>query len=238
MTEIIDQTIQTTSGNTVDDALNGALHQLVVGNGWDEAEAADFLRRATAPMVERLEARRVRIVKAEADLLDIRGLLSPNGQPRRVPMELGATVAPAVSWLLGRITALTEDLAKPQVRTVAGECPMGCGPTLYLDHADQITCAHGDCKRPHAAGEILSNGETAHIAHLGPSDFTLTHPLAENLDGQILRCRISRTISTAGSPPQPVGSYRVNATPAGLEWTPMAPQPVTTHRAEPDSDRG
>lgn len=238
MTELATQPTPAAVGNPVDDALNGALHHLVAIAGWDETEAADFLRRATAPLVERLESRRVRIVKAEADLLDIRGLLSPNGQPRRVPMELGATVAPAVSWLIGRIAALTEDLAKPQVRTVAGECPMGCGATLYLDHVDQITCSSGDCTRPHAAAEILTDGETAHIVHLGPHDFSTVHPLAERLDHKLLTCRVIRMVSSTGAPPQPVGSYRVNTTAGGLEWTPLVPKPVTNHRAEPDVDRG
>ncbi|MFD8516514.1 hypothetical protein ACFV27_36915 [Streptomyces antimycoticus] len=46
------------------------------------------------------EKRRQRMAAAETDLLDIRGTLSPNGFPRRVPMELGKTIAPVIEWLL------------------------------------------------------------------------------------------------------------------------------------------
>lgn len=48
------------------------------------------------------------------DLLDIRGLLSPNGGDRVVPFELGETVAPAVEWLIGRVARLNhlEDTAR------------------------------------------------------------------------------------------------------------------------------
>lgn len=256
MTELGTTAIQPIAGNDVDDAINGALHQLVAGNGWADTEATDFLRRVTAPLIERLETRRQRLVKADADLAEsrialagekarnaaagadlhqIRALLTPAGV---VPMELGATLAPAVHWLVGRKDYLGELLATPPVRTVAGECPMGCGTTLYLTHDDQIACSAGDCGRPRAAAEILTDGETAHIVHLGPYDFSLQHPLAERLDGRILTCRVNRAISTAGSPPQPIGSYRVVPTASGLEWTPMVPKTITTHRAEPDGDRG
>jgi len=56
----------------------------------------------------RIERRRARLVKAESDLLEMRGLLSPNGQPRRIPteVEIHERVAPAVEWLLNRVAEL------------------------------------------------------------------------------------------------------------------------------------
>ncbi|MFH9403318.1 hypothetical protein ACH4JS_26735 [Streptomyces sp. NPDC017638] len=54
------------------------------------------------------ERRRVRLAAAEADLLAVRGLLSPAGGPRRVPaeVEIHERVAPAVEWLLSRVAEL------------------------------------------------------------------------------------------------------------------------------------
>lgn len=46
-----------------------------------------------------------------ADLLDIRGVLSPNGGPSRVPMPLGASVAPAVEWLADEVERLRGERA-------------------------------------------------------------------------------------------------------------------------------
>ncbi|WP_318202992.1 hypothetical protein [Streptomyces sp. SCL15-4] len=59
------------------------------------------------------ERRRVRLAAAEADLLAVRGLLSPAGGPRRVPaeMEIHERVAPAVEWLLTRVADLEQLLA-------------------------------------------------------------------------------------------------------------------------------
>lgn len=40
------------------------------------------------------------------DALAMRGALSPNGFPARVPMPLGETLLPAVEWLLARVAEL------------------------------------------------------------------------------------------------------------------------------------
>jgi hypothetical protein len=57
---------------------------------------------------ERVERRRARLAAAEADLLNVRGLLSPSGGSRRVPaeVEIHERVAPAVEWLLNRVAEL------------------------------------------------------------------------------------------------------------------------------------
>jgi hypothetical protein len=54
---------------------------------------------------------RVELRDAGNDLLDVRGILSPNGYPRRVPMELVPTVAPAVGWLAAELDQARELLA-------------------------------------------------------------------------------------------------------------------------------
>lgn len=71
--------------------------------------------------VERLQAKledyRVRLVAAEADLLDVRGILSPNGEPERTPVPLVPTVAPAVRWLADEIGRLRAIAAEPTEET-------------------------------------------------------------------------------------------------------------------------
>ena len=64
----------------------------------------DEVRRLRA----KIEDRRRRLVDAESDLLNVRGILSPNGYPRRVPadVEMVPAVAPAVQWLADEVDQL------------------------------------------------------------------------------------------------------------------------------------
>ncbi|MGW7603171.1 hypothetical protein [Streptomyces antimycoticus] len=80
-------------------------------------ETADVLAELDRTRAES-EKRRVRMAAAEADLMDIRGTLSPNGFPRRVPMELGETIAPVIEWLLDERDELKErvsELGQPTI---------------------------------------------------------------------------------------------------------------------------
>lgn len=52
------------------------------------------------------ERRRIRLIALQNDALDMRGALSPNGQARKVPMQLGETLLPAVEWLIARVSEL------------------------------------------------------------------------------------------------------------------------------------
>jgi hypothetical protein len=58
---------------------------------------------------DRIDRWRPELVAYQNDALNIRGILSPNGRPRRVPMELGAELAPVVEWLIDELEA-----AKPE----------------------------------------------------------------------------------------------------------------------------
>jgi hypothetical protein len=57
--------------------------------------------------VERLNAKverdHVELRDKRTDLLNVRGILSPNGYPSKVPMPLVPTVAPAVQWLVAEV---------------------------------------------------------------------------------------------------------------------------------------
>ncbi|GHF74166.1 hypothetical protein [Streptomyces thermodiastaticus] len=78
------------------------------------------------------ERHRARLVAAEADLLNVRGLLSPTGQPRRVPaeVEIHERVAPAVEWLLNRVAELEGDTEQS-----APQAPQGQQARTILDRA-------------------------------------------------------------------------------------------------------
>ena len=74
---------------------------------------AEQLAAQLAEAEARSEKRRIRLVVAEQDLLDVRGVLSPQGYPRRVPdsVDLSRSVVPAVEWLTSRLAELEEDYA-------------------------------------------------------------------------------------------------------------------------------
>lgn len=97
-------------GSVAAEALIG-LGMLVKPGGAQELEK---LRAEVVGLKEQRERRRVRLVACEADLMEMRGLLSPNGFPRRIPaeVEIHERVAPAVEWLLGRVEELEARLAE------------------------------------------------------------------------------------------------------------------------------
>ncbi|WP_377271870.1 hypothetical protein [Peterkaempfera sp. SMS 1(5)a] len=59
---------------------------------------AEMLRDPVHAEQQRRELRDLR-----NDLLNVRGHLSPNGEPRRVPMDISERVAPAVEWLVAEV---------------------------------------------------------------------------------------------------------------------------------------
>lgn len=75
------------------------------------ANVAPALLAAVDEQAEKIERRRIRLVEAENDLLNVRGILSPNGYPRRLPadVDLVPNVAPAVEWLADRVDELTAE---------------------------------------------------------------------------------------------------------------------------------
>lgn len=61
-----------------------------------------------AHAIAHIENHRLRIELRDKgnDLLAVRGILSPNGHPSRVPMPIGVTVAPSVQWLADEVERL------------------------------------------------------------------------------------------------------------------------------------
>lgn len=77
------------------------------------AQELDAALRSVEAEVERLR-RDARIHDElrdkRTDLLNIRGVLSPAGEERKVPFELGPEVAPAVEWLVAEVEQLRKEL--------------------------------------------------------------------------------------------------------------------------------
>ena len=69
------------------------------------------LRAQVAELEAQRDRRRARLVALQNDALSMRGSLSPNGEAREVPFELGETLTPAVDWLINRVAELEADLA-------------------------------------------------------------------------------------------------------------------------------
>lgn len=84
------------------------------------------------------ETERVRLRDAWNDLLNIRGILSPNGQPRRVPdgVEMVPNAAPAVQWLADSHRRLAEMLARAETQW-AVQYIVNCGNEWKIPTPDE-----------------------------------------------------------------------------------------------------
>lgn len=92
----------------------------VLHAGFTPEEGRIVLERRL-PDAAKIERHRVELRDKGNDLLDIRGILSPNGRPRAVPMELGDRVAPAIEWLVSRVAELEQQLADVAPYAEAGK---------------------------------------------------------------------------------------------------------------------
>lgn len=93
--------------------------------------------------------------------------------------------------------------------TIAGQCPMGCGRTLFIGAGGFVTCSHSRCTRPDAVARLLDEGESEHVVVLRKRDFTIRHPLRERLDGELEACDVHQRITQLSGPPRVPGTYRV-----------------------------
>jgi chromosome segregation ATPase len=65
-------------------------------------------------LVARVERRQAELVALRNDALAVRGSLAPVDGNRKVPFELGETLAPAVDWLIARVAELEAELYTEQ----------------------------------------------------------------------------------------------------------------------------
>lgn len=111
---------------------------------------------------------------------------------------------------------------------VAGFCPMGCGETLFVvnarDMRARVECCHEGCARPTAVDELLADVETDHIVEFGADGFSVQHPLAERLDGDLFTCTLHEQLGALDGPPAAPGRYRVTS-PLGGPLDGLRPDP-------------
>lgn len=102
---------------------------------------------------------------------------------------------------------------------VRGYCPMGCGQTLFLGDGGYISCSSIKCPAPAAVSDILADDETHHVVELRATDFTIKHPLAERLHGDLFDCTLDEHLTSLTGPPTVPGRYQVRSLGAGDTWT-------------------
>jgi hypothetical protein len=92
-------------------------------------------------LVARVERRQAELVALRNDALSMRGSLAPADGSRKVPFELGETLAPAVDWLIGRVDELearivelgaTPERPAPYVATPEAHAQMRESLTRYF----------------------------------------------------------------------------------------------------------
>lgn len=101
-------------------------------------------------------------------------------------------------------------------RTIAGLCPMGCGPTLFARAGGHITCSALECPNPTAVDQILADPQMGHIVRTDEFDFALQHPLSERIGQTLFDCELNRFLTGLATSPQPPGFYYVTG--AGDDW--------------------
>lgn len=92
---------------------------------------------------------------------------------------------------------------------VQGNCPMGCGETLFLGEEGHITCSWIKCPDPGAVDTILSTKETEHIVVITDTGFSVKHPLRERVEDDLFSCTLWSDLSGLSGPPAKPGRYRV-----------------------------
>lgn len=105
---------------------------------------------------------------------------------------------------------------------IAGGCPMGCGPTLFLANSGNVMCSRLECPRPTAVSEILDDRETEHLVTFDLSGFVVKHPLRERLDDALMACQLHDFIAGLDGQPIEPGLYRAVEDGDSWVWSPVA----------------
>lgn len=100
---------------------------------------------------------------------------------------------------------------------VAGYCPMGCGPSLFLGESGHVTCSFIGCPNPAAVDRILADPETAHRVTFARRTFTVVHPLRERL-GDMAACKLHEFLAGLSGPPVKAGVYRATRDNEASPW--------------------
>jgi hypothetical protein len=100
------------------------------------------------------------------------------------------------------------------LQRVSGECPMGCGRTLFLGEGGHVTCSLLGCPNPGGVDELL-HLDHEHYAVLDEQRFTVEHPARERIDGNMHDCPLHVYLRQLDGAPMKPGRYRVVGTPSG-----------------------
>lgn len=122
---------------------------------------------------------------------------------------------------------------------VMGNCPMGCGDTLFLGSGGYVTCSWHKCPDPGAVADLLLDHSTPnHIVvighHWSPRPFSIQHPLRERLMGELFECPLHEHLNTLSGPPRQPGRYRVieQGDVSRWLWVRTDPKPPAPEHAE------
>lgn len=115
---------------------------------------------------------------------------------------------------------------------VAGECPMGCGATLFLGSGGHVTCSLIGCPRPTAADELL-HLTTDHAVIFDDHGWTVEHPARERLDGAMHLCALHQHLRSLDGAPVAPGRYRVAYDGERDRWTFTPERAAASDGAEP-----
>lgn len=111
------------------------------------------------------------------------------------------------------ITAL-DQLRYPHIE---GNCPMGCGSTLFIANGGYITCSFTTCPDPSRAADLLADRETEHIVKFTDDGFTVQHPLREHHE-ELMNCDLHVKLANLDTPPVKPGMYRFIAQFGNKPW--------------------
>lgn len=91
-----------------------------------------------------------------------------------------------------------ENLILAAAHGIEPRCPMCNHPLAYEKSYGYLICTWGDCPRPTAAAELLSEGETEHIVTLRANGYSVKHPIRERLDDALLDCWLAEQVADYG----------------------------------------
>ena len=100
-------------------------------------------------------------------------------------------------------------------RRVQGNCPMGCGKTLYLAAKGKVECANPACDEHDAVSTLLMDAESEHLVAFAGASWSAKHPLRERLGNALLTCKVHEAVDIMLARPVEDGLYRVSPSPIG-----------------------
>lgn len=130
-----------------------------------EAEREKLVRwhgedaKTITTLVARVDRYRARATALQNDALSMRGSLAPADGNRKVPFELGETLAPAVDWLIARVAELERRIAAEECR---------CPEPAPLCEGCRCQC-HTVAQPSAADPQALRKEDTADLVTLAPA---------------------------------------------------------------------